>query len=84
MQHHRAVLADGVEHNRIMALGSHLPHDVDAFRLKVLKVSQAGWPHPYFPFNTNQLPARHHRGGMDGIQQLPYNFEWPSYNKSVR
>ncbi len=45
MQHHRAVLADGIEHHRLLALGDDLAHDVDALGFKPLKVGQAraGW-----------------------------------------
>ena len=30
MQHHRRILADGIEHHRVGELGRHLAHDVDA------------------------------------------------------
>jgi hypothetical protein len=40
MQHHRAVLADRIEHDRTLALRRHFPQDVDAFGLEALKVSQ--------------------------------------------
>jgi hypothetical protein len=42
MQHHRAVLADRVKHDRLFALGHHLAHDVDALGFQALQV---GEPH---------------------------------------
>ncbi len=41
MQHHRRILADGIEHHRIGELGRHLAHDVDALRLEALEVGEA-------------------------------------------
>ena len=40
VQHHRAVLADRVQHHRPLALGHHLAHDVDALGLQALQVSE--------------------------------------------
>ncbi len=40
VQHHRAVLADGVEHHRLLALRHHLAHDVDALGLEPLQVGE--------------------------------------------
>ena len=40
VQHHRAVLADGVQHHRPLALGDGLADDVDALRLQPLQVGQ--------------------------------------------
>ena len=42
VQHHRAVLADGVEHDRPLALGDDLAQDVDAFGFEPLQVSEYG------------------------------------------
>jgi hypothetical protein len=41
VQHHAAVLADGVEHHRVVGLGDHLAHDVDALGFEALQVGQA-------------------------------------------
>ena len=41
MQHHRAVLADRVEHHRILALGNDFAHDMDAFRFQALQMRQS-------------------------------------------
>ena len=41
VQHHRAVLADRVEHHRPLALGDDLAHDVDALGFEPLQVRQA-------------------------------------------
>ena len=38
VQHHRAVLADRVEHHRLLALGDRLAQDLDALGLEALKV----------------------------------------------
>ena len=40
MQHHRAVLAHRIKHHRLIRLGHHFAHDVDAFGFKPLKVGQ--------------------------------------------
>ena len=40
VQHHRAVLADRIEHHRPLALGDHLAHDVDALGLEALEMGQ--------------------------------------------
>ena len=40
VQHHRAVLADRIEHHRIRRLGDELAHDVDALRLEALEMRQ--------------------------------------------
>ena len=40
VQHHRAVLADRIEHHRPLALGDDLAHDVDAFGFETLKVRE--------------------------------------------
>jgi hypothetical protein len=40
VQHHRAVLADRVQHHRLLALGRHLPQNVDALRLQPLQMRQ--------------------------------------------
>ncbi len=40
VQHHRAVLADRIEHHRLLALGDDLAHDVDALGLEPLQVRQ--------------------------------------------
>jgi hypothetical protein len=41
VQHHRAVLADGIEHDGPLALGHHLAHDVDALGLETLEMRQS-------------------------------------------
>jgi hypothetical protein len=40
VQHHGAVLADGIEHHRPLALRGHLAHDVDALGFQPLKDGQ--------------------------------------------
>ena len=40
MQHHRAVLADRIEHHRLFALGDHLPHDVDGLGFEAGQMGQ--------------------------------------------
>jgi len=39
-QHHRRILADGIEHHRAFALGGDLPQDVDALGFQPLEVRQ--------------------------------------------
>ena len=36
VQHHRRILADGVQHDRVFGLGHDFPHDVNAFGFKPL------------------------------------------------
>jgi len=46
VEHHRAVLADGIEHHWVLGLGDHLAHDVDGLRLELFEVGQGlgpGW-----------------------------------------
>jgi hypothetical protein len=40
VQHHRAVLPDGIEHDRSLAFGDDLAHDVDAFPFEALKIGE--------------------------------------------
>ncbi len=40
MQHHGGILADGIEHHRVIEFGGHLTNDVDAFRLELFEVRQ--------------------------------------------
>jgi hypothetical protein len=40
VQHHRAVLADRVEHHRVVGFGDDLAHDVDALGFEALQVGQ--------------------------------------------
>ena len=40
VQHHRAVLADGIQHHRPFALRNDFPEDVDALGLQALQVGQ--------------------------------------------
>src|SRR5262249_15150236 len=40
VQHHRAVLADGVEHDRPLALSDDLAEDVDALGFELLQMGQ--------------------------------------------
>ena len=62
VQHHRAVLADGIEHHRLAELRGDFAHDVDAFRLKLgemarLRGSEArrGW-FEWHPFPHTHAP----------------------------
>ena len=41
-QHHRGVLADGVEHHRVPELGRDFAQDVDALGLEQLQVAEVG------------------------------------------
>ena len=38
MHHHRGILADRVEHDRMAELRHHLAHDLDAFRLELAQI----------------------------------------------
>ena len=40
VQHHGGILADRVQHHRVVELGGHLADDVDAFRLQLFQVRQ--------------------------------------------
>ena len=40
MEHDRAVLADGLEHHRLLGLGDDLAHDMDRLALEVLEMRQ--------------------------------------------
>ena len=51
VQHHRAVLADRVEHHRPLALGDGLAHDVDALGFEPLQVRQCLHGLPLFFVN---------------------------------
>jgi hypothetical protein len=41
VQQHRGILADRVEHHRVLGLGDRLPEDVDALGLQPLEVAEA-------------------------------------------
>jgi len=43
VQHHRRILADGIEHHRLFGLGHHLAHDVDGFGFETVEMGQAGF-----------------------------------------
>ena len=50
VQHHRAVLADRIEHHRPRRLGDRFAHDVDALGLQPVEMGQrAHWPPPSSP-----------------------------------
>src|SRR5699024_8152341 len=40
VQHDRAVLADGIQHDRVLTFRSHFPDDIDRFRLELVEVRQ--------------------------------------------
>ncbi|MCY1417787.1 hypothetical protein D9M71_333280 [compost metagenome] len=40
MQHHGGILADRVQHHRVIELGGHLTNDVDALRLQLFQMRQ--------------------------------------------
>ena len=40
MQHDRAVLADGIEHDRLFGLAHHFPHDVDGLRFEAVEMAE--------------------------------------------
>ncbi len=41
MQHHRRILAHGIEHDRVFALGGHFADDVQAFGFESVKVGES-------------------------------------------
>jgi hypothetical protein len=41
-QHHRRVLADGIEHHRPLALGDNLAEDLDALGFETLQMGEHG------------------------------------------
>ena len=43
MQHHRGILADGIEHHWVLEPGGDLAHDEDALSLQPLQVSRQGF-----------------------------------------
>ena len=43
VQHHGAVLADRIEHHRLVGLGHHFAHDVDALGLQTLQMREPRW-----------------------------------------
>jgi hypothetical protein len=45
MQHHRRVLADGIEHDRLGAFGRDLADDVDRFGLELVEMGEGGGWH---------------------------------------
>ena len=45
MQHHRRVLADGIEHHRLGAFGRDLADDVDRFGLELVEMGEIGGWH---------------------------------------
>ena len=57
VQHHRAVLADRIEHDGLFGLRHHLAHDVDRFGLEALEVSEGG--HQFRAFFRRARLARH-------------------------
>ncbi|OYD21114.1 hypothetical protein B6S09_17360 [Oceanimonas baumannii] len=40
MQHHGAVFTNGVEHDRVIGLGHHFPHNVNTFGFQPLQVGK--------------------------------------------
>ena len=54
VQHHGAVLADRIEHHRIVGLGDDFPDDVDAFRFEPLQIGEC---HPGRVFDA-RAPER--------------------------
>src|SRR5947207_15711188 len=64
MQHHRAVLAGGIEHHRPLAPRDYLAQDVDALGLEPLEMAQRGDP-PQVA--SPRLPARSRPGGGAGL-----------------
>ena len=40
MQHHGGILADRIQHHRVLKLGSHFTNDVDALGFQLLEVGQ--------------------------------------------
>ena len=73
MQHHRAVLADTVEHHRFVGLGDDLAHDVDALGFEAFEMGQ----HPFgflrfchivhrcFDFGFRFVSCRRHRSPFE-------------------
>src|SRR5436305_14308738 len=64
MQHHRAVLAGGIEHHRPLALRDYLAQDVDALGLEPLEMAERGDPRQVA---SPRLPARSRPGGGAGL-----------------
>src|SRR5438270_10324762 len=64
MQHHRAVLAGGIEHHRPLALRDYLAQDVDALGLEPLEMAERGDPRQ---LASRRLPARSRPGGGAGL-----------------
>ena len=46
MQHDRGILADRIEHDRLLELSYHLSHDEDAFGLQMLQMAEPGGENP--------------------------------------
>src|SRR5699024_5886723 len=40
VKHHRAVLADGIQHDRVLTFRSHFAYDIDRLSLELIKVRQ--------------------------------------------
>jgi hypothetical protein len=49
MQHHGAIFTHAIQHHRLVRFGDNLPHNMDGFSLKALKMSQ-GFSHSLFLF----------------------------------
>src|SRR5581483_9591316 len=57
VQHRRAVLADRVEHHRVLRLGDDFAHDVDRLRLEPLEVGELQTLHPSFSSFASTIRA---------------------------
>src|SRR2546429_390521 len=64
MQHHRAVLAGGIEHHRPLTPRDYLAQDVDALGLEPLEMAERGDPRQ---LASRRLPARSRPGGGAGL-----------------
>src|SRR5205823_2344769 len=64
MQHHRAVLAGGIEHHRPLTLRDYLAQDMDALGLEPLEMAERGDPRQ---LASRRLPARSRPGGGAGL-----------------
>ena len=54
MQHRGAVLANRIQHHRVLGIRHNLAHDVNALRLKTLQVSQTAVTGKWFRGNVHQ------------------------------
>src|SRR5581483_3889441 len=64
VQHDRAVLADRVEHHRVLRLGDDLAHDVDRLRLEPLQMSEV---HTHSSSSSFAMTRRDDSSGVSAV-----------------